>query len=57
MRRTDDDLANISLPTPAISRQLPIGGPTFARPDPEMIQRLYAVGSATASIAPRYGSR
>jgi len=49
MRRTDDDLSNIPLPIPPISRELPIGGPPFARPDPETIQRLYAVGSATAS--------
>jgi regulator of RNase E activity RraA len=39
----------IPLPAPPISRELPIGGPPFARPDPELIHRLYEVGSATAS--------
>jgi regulator of RNase E activity RraA len=49
MRQTDEDLSNISLPTPGVSRDLPIGGPPFERPDPAIIERLYGVGSATAS--------
>lgn len=35
------------LPSPDIS--LPISGPPFERPDPELIQQLYNVSSATAS--------
>ncbi|MFL5807436.1 MAG: ribonuclease activity regulator RraA [Roseiflexaceae bacterium] len=44
-----DDFANIRLPIPSISRELPISGPPFERPAPEIIRRLYDVGSATAS--------
>ncbi len=35
------------LPRPAIT--LPISGPPYERPDPELIRRLYEVSSATAS--------
>src|SRR5690349_919586 len=35
------------LPHPAIT--LPISGPPYERPDPELIHKLYAVGAATAS--------
>lgn len=35
------------LPRPSIT--LPISGPDYERPDPELIQRLHAVSSATAS--------
>src|SRR5919198_3208186 len=44
-----ESFSDITLPAPAISRELPIGGPPFARPNPELIQQLYQVGSATAS--------
>lgn len=37
------------LPPPAISKALPVSGPSFARPDPDLIKKLYAVNSATAS--------
>lgn len=37
------------LPAPAISKTLPISGPPFERPDPQLIEQLYAVSSATAS--------
>ncbi|HEY3229023.1 MAG TPA: ribonuclease activity regulator RraA [Roseiflexaceae bacterium] len=49
MGAKSDDLLDITLPVPGISRELPISGPPFTRPDPAIIQRLYAVGSATAS--------
>src|SRR5690349_22853396 len=49
MTARSEDHLNVTLPTPAISQALPIGGPPFARPDPAIIRRLYAVGSATAS--------
>src|SRR4051812_25721201 len=55
--RTEDHL-DISLPTPAISQALPIGGPPFARPDPALIKQLYQVGSTTASaLLPKMGGR
>ena len=47
MAATSDSL--ISLPAPGIARELPIAGPPFERPDPDLIRRLYAVSSATAS--------
>lgn len=37
------------LPTPTITATLPISGPAFERPDPQIIERLRAVSSATAS--------
>jgi len=46
------------LPTPAIAKMLPIGGPEFARPDPELVKRLSDVSSATASaVMHRMGVR
>ena len=39
----------VSLPPPAIARQLPIAGPPFERPDPALIRQLHAVSSATAA--------
>lgn len=39
--------ATEALPAPDVT--LPISGPPFARPDPELIGQLHAVGSATAS--------
>src|SRR5262245_49869325 len=44
-----EDFSHITLPTPGISRTLPISGPPFERPGPDLIQKLYGVGSATAS--------
>src|SRR5262245_24216708 len=44
-----EDHLDVGRPTPAISQELPIGGPPVARPDPELIRQLYGVGSATAS--------
>ena len=35
------------LPAPPIT--LPIAGPAYERPDPEIVRKLYEVGSATAS--------
>jgi regulator of RNase E activity RraA len=49
MAATSEDRLDVTLPVPAISRTLPIGGPPFARPAPDLIQQLYHVGSATAS--------
>lgn len=49
MAATPDNAQPTPLPGPAISKELPISGPPFARPAPEIIQRLYQVGSATAS--------
>jgi regulator of RNase E activity RraA len=49
MAAKSEDHLNVVLPTPAISQTLPIGGPPFTRPDPELIRQLYQVGSATAS--------
>jgi regulator of RNase E activity RraA len=49
MAATSEDHLNITLPVPAISKTLPIGGPPFARPDADLIRQLYKVGSATAS--------
>jgi regulator of RNase E activity RraA len=48
----------IALPAPSISRELPIGGPPFERPSPELIKALDVVGSATASaVLHRLGVR
>ena len=53
-----EDFSNLSLPAPAISRELPISGPPFERPTPELIRELYQVGSATASaVMHRMGVR
>jgi regulator of RNase E activity RraA len=49
MAARSEDHLNVTLPTPPISRSLPISGPSFARPDPNVIEQLYQVGSATAS--------
>lgn len=38
-----------SLPVPDISRELPIAGPAFERPEPKLIRQLHAVSSATAA--------
>jgi regulator of RNase E activity RraA len=46
---SEDQLSSIVLPAPDISRQLPISGPAFARPSPEIVHRLHAVSSATAA--------
>jgi len=52
------DFRDIRLPAPAIARKLPVRGPDFARPDPEIIKRLEAVSTATASaILHRMGIR
>jgi regulator of RNase E activity RraA len=49
---------DIRLPVPAISKTLPIHGPDFDRPDTQLIKRLGAVSSATASaIMHRMGVR
>lgn len=49
---------DVSLPAPAVAGALPIVGPAFVRPDPEIIRRLHQVGSATASaIMHRLGVR
>ena len=37
------------LPAPPVARSLPISGPDFARPDADLIQQLYEVGSANPS--------
>ncbi len=48
---------DITLPRPD-NVQLPISGPPFQRPDPELIRQLYEVSSATASaILHRMGIR
>ena len=49
MAAKSEDHLDVILPPPAISQALPIGGPPFARPDPNIIKQLYQVGSATAS--------
>ena len=49
MAARSEEHLDVILPAPAISQSLPIGGPPFARPDPELIKQLYQVGSATAS--------
>ena len=49
---------DVGLPAPEVAKSLPIAGPPFARPDPEIIRRLRAVGSATASaVMHRLGVR
>ena len=49
---------DVGLPAPEIAKALPIAGPAFARPDPDIIRRLSAVGSATASaVMHRLGVR
>lgn len=49
---------NVTLPAPGIAGELPIMGPPFARPDPELLGRLREVGSATTSaILHRMGVR
>ncbi len=49
---------DVDLPGPGITGSLPIAGPAFARPDPEIIRRLHSVGSATASaVMHRMGVR
>lgn len=46
------------LPAPAIAKALPIRGPAFSRPDPDLVRRLNQVGSATASaVMHRLGVR
>ena len=35
------------LPAPAIAKALPIRGPAFSRPDPDLVRRLNQVGGAT----------
>ncbi|HNP73040.1 MAG TPA: ribonuclease activity regulator RraA [Kouleothrix sp.] len=58
MRSNPEDLRGIALPAPGWSRALPISGPPFERPAPELIERLYRVGSATASaVMHRMGVR
>ncbi|HZC26317.1 MAG TPA: hypothetical protein VE287_04795 [Actinopolymorphaceae bacterium] len=53
-----EDFTGLRLPIPEFARTLPISGPTFARPDPDLVRRLYAVGSATASaVMHRMGVR
>src|SRR5271155_5835917 len=56
--RPPSDDAAARLPFPAIAKSLPICGPEFARPDPDLIKRLAGVSSATASaIMHRMGVR
>jgi len=58
MTVTRNATADGGLPSPAIARSLPIAGPAFARPDPDLVRRLGAVGSATASaVMHRMGVR
>ena len=58
MNAMNDGKAVAALPAPAISRTLPIRGPEFARPDKKLVERLKAVGSATASaVMHRMGLR
>jgi regulator of RNase E activity RraA len=46
------------LPVPPIAKALPIRGPAFGRPDPDLVRRLKDVGSATASaVMHRLGVR
>jgi regulator of RNase E activity RraA len=46
------------LPIPGIARELPLSGPPFTRPDPDLIRRLHAVSSATAAaVLHRMGIR
>ncbi|MBC8075622.1 MAG: ribonuclease activity regulator RraA [Chloroflexales bacterium] len=57
MKRTPE-VQPIDLPPPDVSRTLPISGPPFQRPSPDLIRRLDAVGSATASaVLHRLGVR
>lgn len=53
-----EDFTDVRLPIPEFARTLPISGPTFARPDPDLVRRMYAVSSATASaVMHRMGVR
>jgi regulator of RNase E activity RraA len=48
--KTMESIPHISsLPPPAISSELPIAGPPFARPSADLIEQLQGVSSATAS--------
>ena len=49
MAARSDDHLDVTLPVPQVAHSLPICGPPFERPDPQVIEQLYAVGSATAS--------
>ena len=58
MRARSAGPIGVSLPTPELARTLPIAGPPVRRPDPDLISRLGAVGSATASaVMHRMGVR
>lgn len=46
MARAEEQI-HVQLPMPDIA--LPISGPPFQRPDPALIEKLYGVGTATAS--------
>jgi regulator of RNase E activity RraA len=57
-RPRSDAPLDLSLPTPEIARTLPITGPAFTRPDPDLIRRMKVVSSATASaVMHRMGVR
>ncbi len=47
--KSEADLKGMALPTPPITKTLPISGPAFERPDATLIERLQGVSSATAS--------
>ena len=49
MPRPNEDQLHISLPSPAIARELPLSGPPFPRPDAATMEGLRGVTSATAS--------
>jgi regulator of RNase E activity RraA len=58
MNAKNDGKTASPLPAPAISKMLPLRGPEFARPDAKLVERLKAVGSATASaVMHRMGLR
>ena len=58
MPKRPDEAVNVTLPVPEIARSLPMEGPSFQRPDPDLIRRLHSVGSATASaVMHRMGVR
>src|SRR4051812_28335090 len=47
--KSEADLKGMALPSPPITKTLPISGPPFERPDPALLERLRGVSSATAS--------
>ncbi|MGP4014416.1 ribonuclease activity regulator RraA [Saccharopolyspora sp. 5N708] len=58
MRPRANEPVDVRLPIPDIARELPLSGPPFSRPDPDLINRLQVVSSATASaVMHRMGVR